>query len=174
MRGTRKPTAPFPEMPEEGQHIPDDRIEPCPIVVKRGETGGQVCQISRVIYYVIPLTIIASSRVIVRDYSLYSQWEGVGIGLLSLAEKKGRYKFGDWDYPVGEVLNDCFENGFPLNFRGDMLKGCIIGHGGVLLDDFGTTRAVAIDVTLIDSLDRINTVQGIRLPVVHGYGRRSR
>ena len=174
MRRKRKPTGTLPEMREEDQDVRDDRIERCPIVLKRGETGGEVCQINHVIYYVIPLTIVANSRVIILDYRFYSQWEGIGIELLSLAEKKGRYKFGDWDFPVGEVLNDRFENGFRLNFRGDMLKGCIIGHGGLYPDDYGTTRAVSVDVTLVDSLDRINTVQGIKLPVVQGYGRRSR
>lgn len=174
MRRKRKPTGTLPEMREEDQDVRDDRIERCPILLKRGETGGEVCQINHVIYYVIPLTIVANSRVIIRDYRFYSQWEGIGIELLSLTERNGRYRLGHLDYPMGEVLNDRFESGFRLNRRGDIIEGFIIGHGGLLLDDFGTTRAVAVDVTLVDSLDRINTVQGIKLPVVHGYGRRSR
>lgn len=53
---------------------------------------------------------------------------------------------------------------------GDILEGLIIGHGGPAPDDCGSTRTVAVDVTLIDSLDRRNTGR-IKLPVIHDYGR---
>lgn len=144
------------------------RIEPCPIRVRRGEAGGHVCQVDGIMCYVIPLTIVANSRVIICDYRVYSEWEEIGIELLSLTERNGRYRLGRLDYPVGEVLNDRFENGFRLNFRGDMIEGLIIGHGSLPPDDYGTTRTVGVDVTLIDSLDRSNTGRDIRLPVIHG------
>lgn len=93
-------------------YIPADRIELSPITIKRGEAGGQVCQIHGLIYYVIPLVMIANSRVIIRDYRIYSEWEEIGIELLLMAQRNGRYKLGHLDYAVGEVLNDRLESAF--------------------------------------------------------------
>jgi hypothetical protein len=91
--------------------------------------------------------------VIVPEYEVASAWDEGSIELPYLQETCGRYKFGQLDYAVTEVLNDQLEEGLRFNFRGDMIEGVIIAYGCEAIPE-GYHGVVPVCVTLIDSLER--------------------
>jgi hypothetical protein len=148
-----------------GLYIPNEWIEPSPVKVTRAGGNGQVCVNHGVMCYVIPVQVVAYSRVNICGYELYSELEGVDIQMPYVRQTEGRFRWGSLQFALAEVLNDRFETGFRLKFSGDMVEGVLIGHGGEVPKLYGTTRTVTAQVTLIDSLGRRSAETAIELPV---------
>ena len=135
--------------------IPDEWIEPAPLMVEECDRYfGTVWNDHGIALYAIPFRIVSEGRVIVCDFEIYSEWMEFKIELLEIRGKNGRYRYGGFDYSLDEILNERFASGFRLGFRGDMLEGVLIGHGGALPREHGKSHHVAVYVTLIDSLRR--------------------
>lgn len=133
--------------------IPEARQVSSPLEITRGTGIGEIFDLAvGNTAYVIPLCIVARSRVIVMDYHIQSAWDDQ-IELPYLSERNGRYEFGRQTYMSEEVLNDRFEIPLTLN-RGSIIQGLILAYGCQPIPEEVRNGAVPVQFTLTDTLHR--------------------
>ena len=70
-----------------------------------------------------------------------------------MVERSGRYQLGSVNLRVQDVLNDSFDNPFPMS-RGAILKGTILAYGCEPIPGEIGRGIVPVEITLVDTLGR--------------------
>ena len=129
----------------------------CPLKIIPGRDLGLICDLpGGHTGYAIPFGMVAQSRLILVDYDLACEWDDQIELAPRLEERDGRCKFGHFDYPATEVLNDRLEKPMSFHYRGQFVEGVILAYGLESIPEEYRRRGgiVSVRLSFVDTLER--------------------
>jgi hypothetical protein len=133
---------------------PRAREDVCPVEITQGKDLAIVCDFPPInTLYLLPLRVVCLERTIVENCYIKATWDDQSIEFPYLVEDRGRYHLGSINLRVQDVLNDTFDNPFPMS-RGAILEGMILAYGCEPIPEEVRRGIVPVEVTLVDTLGR--------------------
>ena len=128
--------------------------ERCPLEITEGRGIGMATDLgSDMAAYALPLRLVARSPVTIEECCVAAPWDEVTGSLPYLKETGGRYRLGSLSYPVGEVLNDHFDQPYSMQ-TGATLEGVLLAEGLEPIPDHVVGGVVSLRVTFVDTFQR--------------------
>lgn len=144
----------------------DWELEPCPVDIALGTEVGAVWNNGPTnLIYALPIVLTARQRVTLVDVIIVSPWDACSIGIVVPKFDKHCtfHRYGPASYRQADILNNRFLKPFTLS-RGHLCEGVILAEGCVPVPAEFTARNVPLNVTVVDTLERVAQAE-VTLPL---------